>query len=37
MNVNQAYARAETLAYLFIAGLLLDKPETIKDLVKVEK
>ena len=34
MNEAQALARAQTLAYLFVAGLLLAKPRSIKDIVE---
>jgi hypothetical protein len=34
MNETQALARAQTLAYLFIAELLLAKPRSIKELTE---
>lgn len=36
MNDAQALARAQTLAWLFVSELLLNKPVTIKELVKLE-
>jgi len=36
MNETQALARAQTLAWLFVEGLLVNKPETIKELIKRE-
>lgn len=34
LNNEQANARAQTLAYLTVANMLLSKPLTIKDVVK---
>lgn len=34
MNETQAMARAKTLAYLSVANWQLDKPQTVKELVK---
>lgn len=34
MSKEQAFARAQTLAFLFVAGLLLAKPQTIKELIR---
>jgi hypothetical protein len=34
MSKEQAYARAQTLAYLTVANLWLAKPETIKDVTE---
>lgn len=32
MSKEQAFARAQTLAYLFVANLLLNKPTSIGEL-----
>lgn len=34
MSKEQAFARAQTLAWLFVANLLLNKPDTIRELTK---
>lgn len=34
LNEQQSNARAQTLAYLTVANMLLSKPTTIKELVK---
>jgi hypothetical protein len=34
MNETQAFARAQTLAYLFVSNLLLNKPQTVKELTE---
>lgn len=34
MSKEQAFARAQTLAYLFVANLLLNRPLTVKELTE---
>jgi hypothetical protein len=34
MSKEQAFARAQTLAYLTVANLWLQKPQTVKDIVE---